>query len=218
MNRNVIVEAVGTFFLALVAALSGNALAVGCVLMVMIYAGGHISGGHYNPAVTFGVLLRGKTTFASAITYWVGQGAAAVAAVIIALVWKEKGDSPSFPFEGMTFVRMILGEIIGTFALVYVVLNVATVKATEGNPFYGAAIGLTVFAMASTFGGASFNPAVALTLALSQKAPYYMIFSALIGAPVGAFAAAILTNLLQGDHKTSLSAATAGSPPPPPAS
>ncbi|MBP7949557.1 MAG: aquaporin [Verrucomicrobiales bacterium] len=208
--RNLIVEFIGTFFLALTAALSGNALAIGVVLMVMVYAGGHISGGHYNPAVTAAVFFRGRIKLPEALQYIAAQFAAAVLAVIIGLVWHIK--APEFDMTGKQFFQNLTAEVLGTFALAYVMLNVATTKKLEGNPFYGAAIGLTVLAMAAAFGQA-FNPAVALAIALLQKAHFSIIFSCLIGSSVAAFGAAIVVNLLQGDGPQALQKAT---PPPVP--
>ena len=118
-------------------------LAIGTVLAVMIFAGGHISGGHYNPAVTLGVLLRGKATINDAVGYWVVQVAAGVVAAIAVTFMK-----PAMPAEALNgsldLGPALLAEFLFTFALVYVVLNVATAKGTEGNSFYGLAIGFTV--------------------------------------------------------------------------
>ncbi len=170
--RKLVVEFIGTFFLVLTVGMTvidpgaGEfaGLAIGTVLAVMIFAGGHISGGHYNPAVTLGVLLRGKVTVNDALGYWVVQAAAGIVAAIIVTVMK-----PAMPAEALNgsldVVPALLAELLFTFALVYVVLNVATAKGTEGNSFYGLAIGFTVlvgaYAVGSISGGA-FNPAVVL--------------------------------------------------------
>jgi aquaporin Z len=170
--RKLIVEFIGTFFLVFTVgmavidpgagAMAG--LAIGTVLAVMIFAGGHISGGHYNPAVTLGVLLRGKVTINDAVGYWVVQVAAGIVAAIAVTIMK-----PAMPAEALNgsldLVPALLAEFLFTFALVYVVLNVATAKGTEGNSFYGFAIGFTVVAGAYAVGsvsGGAFNPAVAV--------------------------------------------------------
>ena len=130
--------------------------------MVMVYAGGHISGGHYNPAVTLGVWLRGRCPQSDVWPYLGSQFAGAIVAAIVTLFLK--GDPSVTPAEIEIFPALI-AEFIGTFALVYVVLNVATAKATAGNSYYGLAIGFTVTVMAFALGGISggaFNPAVAL--------------------------------------------------------
>jgi aquaporin Z len=171
--RKLVVEFIGTFFLVFTVGMAvidpgaapGMAgLAIGSVLAVMIFAGGHISGGHYNPAVTLGVLLRGKTTVNDAIGYWIVQAAAAVVAAVVVMFIK-----PAMPAEALApapdVVQALIAEFLFTFALVYVVLNVATARGTEGNSFYGLAIGFTVLAGAyavGTVSGAAFNPAVAL--------------------------------------------------------
>ena len=170
--RKLVVEFIGTFFLVLTVGMTvidpgaGDfaGLAIGTVLAVMIFAGGHISGGHYNPAVTLGVLLRGKVTVNDAVGYWVVQAAAGVVAAIIVTVMK-----PAMPAEALNgsldVVPALLAELLFTFALVYVVLNVATARGTEGNSFYGLAIGFTVLVGAYAVGsisGAAFNPAVVL--------------------------------------------------------
>jgi aquaporin Z len=135
-------------------------LAIGAVLMVMVFAGGHISGGHYNPAVSTAVLLRGKMTSDEWVPYVVTQVIAAVIAGLIARAAAGAGHAGSFAGAG----KMLIVEFLFTFALAYVVLNVATARGTEGNSFYGLAIGFTVAAGAFAVGGISggaFNPAVA---------------------------------------------------------
>jgi aquaporin Z len=170
--RTLVVELIGTFFLVLTVGMvvidpgAGDfaGLAIGTVLAVMIFAGGHVSGGHYNPAVTLGVLLRGKTTIDVAVGYWVVQIVAAVLAAVVVTFLK-----PAMPAETILGTLEVgpalVAEFMFTFALVYVVLNVATAKGTEGNSFYGLAIGFTVLVGAYAVGsisGAAFNPAVAV--------------------------------------------------------
>ena len=174
--KKYIVEFIGTFFLVftvgmVVSATASpvlGALAIGSSLMVMVYAGGHISGGHYNPAVTLGVWLRGKCESRDVLPYWVAQLLAAiVAAVAVALVLQKTGFFAAIgsgPSQAAV-LPSVLAEFIGTFALVWVVLNTATAKGTEGNSFYGLAIGFTVFTCAVSVGsisGGAFNPAVGL--------------------------------------------------------
>ena len=170
--RKLVVEFIGTFFLvftvgmAVIGTGAGDfaGLAIGSVLTVMIFAGGHISGAHYNPAVTLGVLLRGKVTINDAVAYWVAQLAAAVVAAIVVMFMGL--DMPAEALNSASeIVPVFLAELLFTFALVYVVLNVATAKGTDGNSFYGFAIGFTVVAGAYAVGsisGAAFNPAVLL--------------------------------------------------------
>jgi len=146
-----ITEFIGTFFLVLVVALTGNAAAIGAVLMVMVFAGGHLSGAHYNPAVTLAVLIRGKVSRYDAGIYMIVQVLAALVAALIAKWYVGGMGVVTMDLTGRVF-KAFISELLGTFALAYVVLNVATSKGTTGNSFYGLAIGLTVFAMAATFG------------------------------------------------------------------
>jgi aquaporin Z len=171
--RKCIVEFIGTFFLMFVIGCVSSQdhvllapLAIGATLMVMIFAGGHISGAHYNPAVTLGVWIRGKCTGVEAAFYVVAQVIAAVAASIVVPILF--GHTITAGATGST-AQVILAEFLGTFALVYTVLNVATAPATAGNSFYGLAIGFTVFVQAVAVGsvsGGAFNPAVAVGASL----------------------------------------------------
>jgi len=169
--KKYIVEFIGTFFLLFVIGLSviepGGAgamapLAIGTILMVMVYAGGHISGGHYNPAVTLGVWMRGKCETKDVPFYMIAQVLGACAASLLAV--KMKG-SALIAAANPSIVNVFIAEFIFTFALVYVVLNTATAKGTAGNSYYGLAIGFTLMAAAYAIGsisGCAINPAVAI--------------------------------------------------------
>jgi aquaporin Z len=162
MNKY-ITEFIGTFFLVLTVALTGNPLAIGAVLMVMIFMGGKISGGHFNPAVTLGVLIRGKIDMKDSVMYWIFQFIGAFAAALMAL-WFTGKSFAAAPAPGVDFARACVAEFLFTFALVSVVLNVATTKKHADNSYYGLAIGFTVMAGAFAVGpisGGAFNPAVA---------------------------------------------------------
>jgi aquaporin Z len=167
--KKYIVEFIGTFFLVFTVGMSVRSgaplapVAIGSALMVMIFAGGHISGGHFNPAVTLAVTLRGKAEPKDLIPYWVAQFAAGlVAALLVTALFK--GIKPEAPALHGTVPSLIV-EFLFTFALAWVVLNTATAKGTSGNSFYGLAIGFTVLTGAVAVGGISggaFNPAVGL--------------------------------------------------------
>ena len=169
MNKY-ITELIGTFFLVLTigcTVLSRGAgvmppLAIGAALMVMIYAGGHISGGHFNPAVTLAVVMRGKCPGKDMVPYWVFQVIGAVlAAFAVKFIYPAPPPAALVPEVGPA----LLAEFLFTFALAWVVLNSATSKDTANNSFYGLAIGMTVMAGAFSVGGVSggaFNPAVAV--------------------------------------------------------
>ena len=170
-TRKYVTEFIGTFFLMFavaVAALTGSVfvpLAAGATLMVMIYAGGHISGGHYNPAVTMAVLIRRRIGIGTAAGYWVAQLAGGVVAAVIARAVYNPTAVKTLHLTGHAVPAAAVAELLVTFALCYVVLNVATSKDQPGNGFFGLAIGFTVVAGAFAVGGISggvFNPAVAL--------------------------------------------------------
>lgn len=168
--KKYLVEFIGTFFLVFTIGMTVIGcdpnnflppLAIGAALMIMVYAGGHVSGGHYNPAVTLAVWLRGRCATADVLPYWIAQILGALAASSVALYLK---GHPTVPPQEINVHHALIAEFLGTFALAYVVLNVATAKATAGNSNYGLAIGFTVMAMAFALGGISggaFNPAVA---------------------------------------------------------
>lgn len=199
-----LVEFIGTFFLVLTITCVvlnvtpdnglGNLapIAIGACLMVMIYAGGHISGAHYNPAVSFGAAIRGALPWAEMPIYWIAQiaGGAAAAALGVFLVGKSGGGNAE-----IDVTKALIAEVIGTFALVYVVLNTATSKGTEGNSFYGLAIGFTVTAMAYTLGGFSggaFNPAVAVGASVGGLFTWANIWIYIVANLVGGALAALV--------------------------
>jgi aquaporin Z len=194
MGRKLAVEAIGTFFLVFTIGMAVlepsagplGAFAIAAVLMAMIYAGGHISGAHYNPAVTLAAFIRGACTIHEAIGYWVVQlVSAAVSAMIV--LWIKGGG----PLTVLTLdvSKVIAVEFAFTFALAYVVLNVATARGVEGNSYFGGAIGLTVLAGAYAVGpisGGAFNPAVSLGI---------LLFGVIAGADIWVF---LLPQLLAG--------------------
>jgi aquaporin Z len=166
--RAYLTEFIGTFFLVLAVGLSGNPLAIGASLMIMVYMGGHISGGHYNPAVSLAVTLRGKLSWGEFVVYVISQAFGAVMAAVVVLAVKHTTFAPMpAEIEGQTVTATALGallvEFLYTFALALVVLNVATSPKTEGNSYYGLAIGFTIVVAAFSGGpisGGAFNPAV----------------------------------------------------------
>jgi aquaporin Z len=196
MNKY-LTECIGTFFLVLtigctvVPGAPGviPPLAIGSALMVMIFAGGHISGAHYNPAVTLAVWLRGKCLTKDVVPYMVSQiiGAALAAAAVGFLFGSGK------PMVIANVPQALLAEFLFTFALAYVVLNVATAKGTANNSFYGLAIGFTVLTGAFAVGGISggaFNPAVAIGAAIMKLITPAQIWIHLLADFLGGAAAA----------------------------
>jgi aquaporin Z len=199
--KKYITEFIGTFFLVLTVGLTGNPLAIGAALMVMIYAGGHISGAHYNPAVTLAVLIRGKISTGDALVYIGSQLAGGVAAALIVGIFKEL---PSEAHQTLVTSKAIIAEVLGTFALAYVVLNVATAKANAGNSYFGLAIGFTVLAMAFCFGdysGGAFNPAVAVGASVMKAFDWSNIWIYLVGCFGGGALAGLIFKMNNPEDK-----------------
>src|SRR5947199_10761988 len=210
MNKY-IVEFIGTFFLVLTIGCTGIGagasviapLAIGAALMVMVYAGGHISGAHYNPAVTLGVVIRGKLKAVDMVPYLISQIAGAALAAMITVKFLRAGIDVTAiaPKVGPA----LLAEFLFTFALVYVVLNAATAEGTSGNSFYGLAIGMTVmtgaFAVGDISGGA-FNPAVALGICLLGISSWGNIWIYLVANFAAAVVAAVIFQMINPPMQT----------------
>lgn len=169
--KKLTVEFIGTFFLVLTIGMcvrtgaNYTPIAIGSILMVMVYSGGHISGGHYNPAVTLAAWLRGKHNVEGVIPYWLAQFAGAAVAALVVITIMGKAPAP----DSHKVLPSLIVEVLFTFALAWAVLNSATSKGTAGNSFYGLAIGFTVLAGAVSVGsisGGAFNPAVGLAVFL----------------------------------------------------
>ncbi|HUE27502.1 MAG TPA: aquaporin [Solirubrobacteraceae bacterium] len=169
LGRKLVVEFIGMFMFVFTVGMATNKagagvlapLAIGSALMVMVFAGGHISGGHFNPAVSTAVFVRGRMNLTEYRAYMVTQFVAALLAGLTARVVGGHEAHTAVAGAG----RMLIAEFLFTFALAWVVLNVATAKGTEGNSFYGLAIGFTVVTGAFAVGGISggaFNPAIAV--------------------------------------------------------
>lgn len=210
--KKYLVEFIGTFFLVFTIGMTVIApgagamapLAIGSALAVMIFAGGHISGGHFNPAVTLGVWLRGKCDTGDVVPYMGAQAAAAVVASFAVKALKTGLLTKAAAMGGaMTpeILPALLAEFLFTFALVWVVLHTATAKGTSGNSFYGLAIGFTVLTGAYAVGGVSggaFNPAVALGLCTMGVVAWGSIWIYLVACFAGGFAAATAFKVVNG--------------------
>jgi aquaporin Z len=199
LNRKLVVEFVGMFlFLFTVGMVTSKTgagalapLAIGSVLMVMVFAGGHVSGGHFNPAVSTAVFVRGRMTGREYGVYVATQFVAAALAGLVVRVVAGHESTGSFAGTG----RMLIAEFLFTFALGWVVLNVATARGTEGNSFYGLAIGFTVLAGAFAVGGISggaFNPAIAVGLMVTGLFKWSNVWIYLVADLAGGAAAALV--------------------------
>jgi len=209
LSRKLIVEFIGTFFLVFTIGLcvlgkqaSLPPLAIGSILMVMVYAGGHISGAHYNPAVTLAAYVRGRCPIDEAIPYMITQVVGALsAAALVAFVLKTGSPDPA---PKLVVLNALVAEFLFTFALAYVVLNVATAKANAGNSYYGLAIGFTVLAGAFAVGGISsgaFNPAVVGGLVLMRLIQASDLWIYLVADFAGGAAAGLVFNYLNPDDR-----------------
>jgi len=208
--KKLITEFIGTFFLVLtigMVVIGGKGdfapIAIGSVLMVMIFAGGHISGAHYNPAVTLAVLVRGKIGIGEAIPYMIVQIIGGIAASF-AVMFLMGDKMPAEASAMANSTNALIAELLGTFALAYVVLNVATAKGTSGNSFYGLAIGFTVLSMAYALGpisGGAFNPAVAVGISLMHLASWGDIWVYAVGCFGGGALAGIIFKINNPDDK-----------------
>jgi aquaporin Z len=197
LSRKLAVEFIGMFIFVFTVGMVTNKtgagplapLAIGSILMVMVFAGGHVSGGHFNPAVSTAVFVRGRMAANELIAYIATQ---LVAAMIAGLVVRYVGGRESH-IAVASSGKMLISEFIFTFALAWVVLHVATARGTHGNSFYGQAIGFTVVAGAYSVGGVSggaFNPAVAVGAMVTGLLEWGNIWIYLIADILGAAAAA----------------------------
>jgi aquaporin Z len=201
MRAKLLTEFVGTFVFLTAIALSGRAgalapLAIGLTLTAMVYMGGHVSGAHYNPAVSFGLFLRRVIPASTMATYWLVQVVAGVLA--FAFAFALTGHSGGLhPGTAVNPFAALAAEVLFTTALVLVILNVAATAETAGNSYYGIAIGFTVAGgafVAGPISGAAFNPAVGISATFAAAVfahdswsdlPIYIV-GPLAGAGVGA--------------------------------
>jgi aquaporin Z len=202
--KKYIAEFIGTFFLVLtigctvIPAAAGviAPLAIGAALMVMIYAGGHVSGAHFNPAVTLAVFIRGKCDAKDVLPYWLAQILAGIAAALVSVFLVGKSGTP---MQISNIPAAFVAEFLFTFALAYVVLNSATAKGTAGNSFYGLAIGMTVMVGAFSVGaisGGAFNPAVAVGVAVMNLVSFSDIWIHIVADLAGGLMAGLTFKFL----------------------
>src|SRR5690242_6301746 len=226
LQRKLVVEFLGMFLFVFTVGMATNKagagalapLAIGSVLMVMVFAGGHVSGGHFNPAVSTAVLLRRRMAVNEFVAYIATQFAAAVLAGFLVRYVGGREAHAVVASDG----KMLIAEFLFTFALAWVVLNTATARGTEGNSFYGLAIGFTVaagaFAVGSVSGGA-FNPAVAVGAMVMGLLSWSDIWIYLIANLLGGAAAASVFMYTQpgekvrGDVRAAEPGRTAGGAP-----
>lgn len=201
--KKYIVEFLGTFFLIITIVIAVNSgidiglaiLAIGMVLIGAIYAGGHISKAHYNPAITLAFALRGRIVKRDILPYLMAQFLAAIAAALLGSYLLQHIPEATLPTSPrlLLVVPSLITEFLGTFLLAFVILQVATSKHTEGNQYYGVAIGFTVIGCALLFGPISrsaLNPAVAIAMCMTEMAAWSDLWIYLLSSCAGAAAAA----------------------------
>jgi aquaporin Z len=209
LDRKLAVEFIGMFLFVFTVGMATESanksgavlapIAIGSVLMVLVFAGGHVSGGHYNPAVSTAVFIRGKIKANEYGAYIVTQFIAAVLGGLLVTAVGGKETAGATAATG----KMLVVEFLFTFALAYVVLNVATAKGTEGNSFYGLAIGFVVIVGAISVGwvsGGAFNPAIALGATVLGAFKWSHIWIYLLADFAGGTAAAGAFLYIQGEH------------------
>jgi aquaporin Z len=207
--RRYVNEFIGTFFMVLTIIIAVQskatgvipAIAIGSVMSALIFAGGHISGVHYNPVVSLAMLIRKRMNVNDFTYYIAAQIAGAVLASLISAILLSAivGSKPEAA-HSLDVFPALLAEFLGAFALVWVFQNVATAKGTEGNSFYGLAIGLTFSGLFFIFGpisGAVFNPAVAVAYCIAEMAVWQDLWILLMGSILGgAIAGGVYQNLV----------------------
>lgn len=199
--KKYLVEIIGTFFLVLTVVTTAHfgsalaAFAIASALMIMVYAGGHISGGHYNPAVSLAACVRGALDKTQLLPYMIAQ---VIGGVLAVLTLKLAVGADALTFEPSTFSLkgLLIAEFLFTFALCYVVLQTATTKNTAGNSYYGLAIGFTVLVGALTVGGAlcagAFNPAVAVSVGVANMLTWSLVLYTVLANLLAGLVAALV--------------------------
>ena len=212
--KKYIVEFIGTFFLVLTICMTSYSkvsadlqpLAVGSMLMVLIYSMGYLSGAQFNPAISLALYLRSRINLKEMGFYWIAQILGAVAAAMITAVLISAkppvgliASTPQF----FSMVPALIAEVLGSFALTWVILTVATSKALDGNNFYGLAIGFTVTALMYTLGsvsGSAFNPVVAIATCIAHLSTWNNLWIYMVGGLGGAALATMAFKYISGDE------------------
>ena len=207
--RKYIAEFIGTFFLVLTIGCTVLAkapgvippLAIGATLIAMVYACGHTSSAHFNPAVSLAFWIRGRMETKDFLPYVIAQILAAIAAALVATFLTDKSGTPG---EITNYPQVIVAEFLFTFALAFVVLNVATAKGTSGNSFYGLAIGIIVMGGAFAVGpisGGVFNPAVAVAVVFMKLFTFAQIGVHIVADFAGGLVAGLAFNFINPNDK-----------------
>ena len=206
--RKYVVEFIGTFFLVMCICMTEGGglgefapLAIGVTLMIMVYAGGYISGSHFNPAVTVAVYLRGKLDAGDVLPYMLGQFLGSTLAVMLAGFLLTSTQAPEPMTKELDIVPTLIAEILGTLFCVYVYLNMFTTRRTSGNTYFGIVIGLAYMVslyMFQSISTGAFNPAVALGITMANITSWSSIWIFIVSNFVGGVLAAFLSQYVNG--------------------
>jgi aquaporin Z len=208
MKNALLAEFIGTFFLYLIIAMcitppasAGliTPLAIGVGLAALVYSCGHLSKAHFNPATTLTYFCAGTHSKKALLPFIVVIFTAAITAALTIFILNPEGLAVVKPLE-VNYPRIIVAEFLFTFALMWVILNVAIAKGTKGNGFYGIAIGGIVAAGAYAVGPisfAAFNPAVTLSLCINGFLPWAALPIYWITQAVAAIAAGLMFKSMQ---------------------
>ena len=216
MKNALIAEFIGSFFLYLIIGMcvtppvtAGVAvpLAIGVGLAALVYSCGHLSKAHFNPATTIAYATAGTHKIESFLPYLLAIFSGAIAAAFCITILNPDGLALVTPLE-IAYKKVILAEFLFTFALMWVILNVAIAKGTAGNGFYGIAIGAIVAAGAYAVGPisfAAFNPAVSLALCINEFLPWSALPAYWITQAVAAIAAGLVLSDMNETNEDELS-------------
>jgi len=217
MGNRLLAELVGTFgfffigFSGIAASVNlpgsiapaGVAAGFGLGLGLMIAAFGQISGGHFNPAVTFGLTVARKFPAPAVIPYWIAQLIGGFIAVLVAVIIYTNDIKDSLvtnPGHGVPDWRAMLAELVATMLFVAVIITVAT---DDSAPWKGVmaplAIGGFIFTAAVTIGptsGGSFNPARSIDPAI-WAFEFGNLWIYIVGPLIGAFFAGVISMVLR---------------------
>ncbi|RNC83848.1 MAG: porin [Balneola sp.] len=207
--RKYLVEAVGTFFLALSMGLTTNPLAIGLLLAGLIYGGMHVSGAHFNPAISFAYLLKKRISFGTFSSYFVSQCLGVFAAGGLILFFSNEVFYVEPPASTDLYQQAGM-ELLLTFVLALTYLSVATDKVLASNKAYGLAIGLVLsglIMLGDSISGAVLNPAISIGLSAIdflaiRGASYEFIPLYLVSPIAGATLAALFHQYINNDYSS----------------
>ncbi|CUI15569.1 aquaporin 9, putative [Bodo saltans] len=220
-TSELVAEFVGTFLFVLTITLatigigSLAPLAIGFMLMAMVFTFGYISGGHFNPAITFATFITRHTPLRKLIRYVIVQVLAGIMSTLYAsAIVGLDVPVPTTDTNIVAVWQSLLSELVYTFALACVVLHVAYSR-QRTNSFYGFAIGMTLMAAAFSVGGftgGAFNPAVATGIQLvacfgGNCSPLIFTWMYWVAPMGGAFLGGFAYNLLDTNSRETETAA-----------